>query len=236
MADKFKVGDRVHLLPRGERQAQRDLVDYLAVQQAFDRIQSAEVPPRRGQRIELERGESLRDDFLRRAGVIGGLLQLIAPAVGIDADLVPAAPAEQVVDGLAGGLADDVEDPRHLVFDAGGDATRGGTGADETEVDGTGDHGLPVGVQVLAPALGEVAMFRVAAALEAAPYRRAARAEHVLREVPVVVVVDGRLVEDVLDLVFDDGTGLVAVASALVREESKWCVIIFIYFRSFCNR
>jgi aspartyl-tRNA(Asn)/glutamyl-tRNA(Gln) amidotransferase subunit A len=31
---------------------------------------------------------------------------------------------------------------------------------------GTGDDGLPVGVQVLAPALGEVAMFRVAAALE----------------------------------------------------------------------
>jgi aspartyl-tRNA(Asn)/glutamyl-tRNA(Gln) amidotransferase subunit A len=32
---------------------------------------------------------------------------------------------------------------------------------------GTGDDGLPVGVQVLAPALGEVAMFRAAAALEA---------------------------------------------------------------------
>jgi aspartyl-tRNA(Asn)/glutamyl-tRNA(Gln) amidotransferase subunit A len=33
---------------------------------------------------------------------------------------------------------------------------------------GSGDDGLPVGVQVLAPALGEVDMFRVAAALEAA--------------------------------------------------------------------
>ncbi|MFM8870635.1 MAG: Asp-tRNA(Asn)/Glu-tRNA(Gln) amidotransferase subunit GatA [Actinomycetota bacterium] len=33
---------------------------------------------------------------------------------------------------------------------------------------GTGVHGLPVGVQVLAPALGEVAMFRVGGALEAA--------------------------------------------------------------------
>ena len=33
---------------------------------------------------------------------------------------------------------------------------------------GTGDDGLPVGVQVLAPALGEVAMFRAAAVLEAA--------------------------------------------------------------------
>ncbi|HWC09869.1 MAG TPA: Asp-tRNA(Asn)/Glu-tRNA(Gln) amidotransferase subunit GatA [Acidimicrobiales bacterium] len=33
---------------------------------------------------------------------------------------------------------------------------------------GSGDDGLPVGVQVLAPALGEVAMFRAAAALEGA--------------------------------------------------------------------
>jgi aspartyl-tRNA(Asn)/glutamyl-tRNA(Gln) amidotransferase subunit A len=33
---------------------------------------------------------------------------------------------------------------------------------------GSGDDGLPVGVQVLAPALGETVMFRVAAALEAA--------------------------------------------------------------------
>ena len=33
---------------------------------------------------------------------------------------------------------------------------------------GTGAHGLPVGVQVMAPALGEEQMFRVAAALEAA--------------------------------------------------------------------
>ena len=31
---------------------------------------------------------------------------------------------------------------------------------------GTGAHGLPVGVQVLAPALGEHTMFRVAAELE----------------------------------------------------------------------
>ena len=33
---------------------------------------------------------------------------------------------------------------------------------------GTGDDGLPVGVQVLAPALGETVMFQVAAALEGA--------------------------------------------------------------------
>jgi aspartyl-tRNA(Asn)/glutamyl-tRNA(Gln) amidotransferase subunit A len=33
---------------------------------------------------------------------------------------------------------------------------------------GTGAHELPVGVQVLAPALGEVNMFRVGGALETA--------------------------------------------------------------------
>ena len=33
---------------------------------------------------------------------------------------------------------------------------------------GTGDHGLPVGVQVLAPPAGEQMMFRVAAAIERA--------------------------------------------------------------------
>ena len=33
---------------------------------------------------------------------------------------------------------------------------------------GTGEAGLPVGVQVLAPALGEATMFRVAAELERA--------------------------------------------------------------------
>ena len=33
---------------------------------------------------------------------------------------------------------------------------------------GTGQHGLPVGVQILAPTLGEPVMFRTAAALEAA--------------------------------------------------------------------
>jgi aspartyl-tRNA(Asn)/glutamyl-tRNA(Gln) amidotransferase subunit A len=36
---------------------------------------------------------------------------------------------------------------------------------------GTGDDGLPVGVQVMAPALGEAAMFRAAAAVEAAAPR-----------------------------------------------------------------
>ncbi len=40
---------------------------------------------------------------------------------------------------------------------------------------GTGEHGLPIGVQVLAPAFGEPTMFAVAAELE----RSAARGEHV---------------------------------------------------------
>jgi aspartyl-tRNA(Asn)/glutamyl-tRNA(Gln) amidotransferase subunit A len=37
---------------------------------------------------------------------------------------------------------------------------------------GTGEHGLPVGVQVLAPALGEALMFRTARVLEASAWRR----------------------------------------------------------------
>ena len=40
---------------------------------------------------------------------------------------------------------------------------------------GTGDDGLPVGVQVLAPALGEELLFRVAAAVEAAAPPRSQR-------------------------------------------------------------
>jgi aspartyl-tRNA(Asn)/glutamyl-tRNA(Gln) amidotransferase subunit A len=38
---------------------------------------------------------------------------------------------------------------------------------------GTGDDGLPVGVQVLAPALGETVMFQIAAVLEAVAPPRA---------------------------------------------------------------
>jgi aspartyl-tRNA(Asn)/glutamyl-tRNA(Gln) amidotransferase subunit A len=41
---------------------------------------------------------------------------------------------------------------------------------------GTGDDGLPVGVQVLAPALGEAVMFRVAQVVEAAADEIAAKA------------------------------------------------------------
>ncbi len=43
---------------------------------------------------------------------------------------------------------------------------------------GTGDDGLPVGVQVLAPALGEPVMFQVAQMLEAAAADRAGRAQN----------------------------------------------------------
>ena len=43
---------------------------------------------------------------------------------------------------------------------------------------GTGDDGLPVGVQVLAPALEEALLFRVARALEAARRDRSGRHEH----------------------------------------------------------
>jgi len=39
---------------------------------------------------------------------------------------------------------------------------------------GTGDDGLPVGVQILAPTLGEVAMFRAASVVEAAAVEAAA--------------------------------------------------------------
>jgi aspartyl-tRNA(Asn)/glutamyl-tRNA(Gln) amidotransferase subunit A len=43
---------------------------------------------------------------------------------------------------------------------------------------GTGDHGLPVGVQVLAPALKDDVMFQVGAALErSAPPRSAGSGE-----------------------------------------------------------
>ena len=43
---------------------------------------------------------------------------------------------------------------------------------------GTGDDGLPVGVQVLAPALAEELLFRVAAAVEAARAGRSERRRH----------------------------------------------------------
>ncbi|MGH7318268.1 MAG: PD-(D/E)XK nuclease family protein, partial [Candidatus Rokuibacteriota bacterium] len=43
----------------------------------------------------------------------------------------------------------------------------------------------------------------VEVALETPPYRRAAQARRALREVPLAAVVDGRLVEGILDLLFE---------------------------------
>jgi ATP-dependent helicase/nuclease subunit A len=48
-------------------------------------------------------------------------------------------------------------------------------------------------------------------ALASEPYRRAAGAKRVIREMPVAAVVDGALVEGVVDLVFEAPEGLVAV-------------------------
>jgi ATP-dependent helicase/nuclease subunit A len=60
----------------------------------------------------------------------------------------------------------------------------------------------------------------VSGALAAEPYRRAARAPRVFREVPVAGVVAGGLVEDVLDLVFeDDGRLVVAVVVLGAADE-----------------
>ncbi|MGH7265212.1 MAG: PD-(D/E)XK nuclease family protein, partial [Candidatus Rokuibacteriota bacterium] len=48
-------------------------------------------------------------------------------------------------------------------------------------------------------------------ALASEPYRRAAGAKRVIREMPVAAVVDGALVEGVIDLVFEAPDGLVVV-------------------------
>ena len=65
------------------------------------------------QRIELEGIEALLHDLFRRARIVRRLLQLIAPAVGVDADLLPAAPAEEVIDRLLARLPDDI--PQRLL-------------------------------------------------------------------------------------------------------------------------
>jgi hypothetical protein len=51
----------------------------------------------------------------------------------------------------------------------------------------------------------------VARALAAPPYRRAASARQVFRELPVSALVDGRLVEGVVDLAFETPQGLAVV-------------------------
>jgi ATP-dependent helicase/nuclease subunit A len=54
-------------------------------------------------------------------------------------------------------------------------------------------------------------------ALAAAPYRAAAGARRALRELPVAAVVDGRLVEGVVDLAYETAAGLVVVEVKLAR-------------------
>jgi ATP-dependent helicase/nuclease subunit A len=71
-------------------------------------------------------------------------------------------------------------------------------------------------VQVGGPgARAALAARLVARALAAEPYRRAARAARVVREMPVTGVVAGRLVEDVLDLVFEERGRLVVAGVAV---------------------
>src|SRR5690606_15389245 len=60
------------------------------------------------QRRKLDRGEPLGDDGYRRLRVFRRLRALVAPAVRIDADLLAALAAEQIVDRLSACLADDV--------------------------------------------------------------------------------------------------------------------------------
>src|SRR5262245_32242216 len=76
-------------------------------------------PPRAGEGIELESGETTLDNALGGTRIILRLLQLVAPAVRIDAYTRTAGPAEEVVDRLLRDLADNV--PQRLL-DAGGGA------------------------------------------------------------------------------------------------------------------
>ena len=70
-------------------------------------------------RVELHRGEPALDHGLGSARVVLRLLHLVAPAVRVDANARAAGTAEEIVDRLLGGLADDV--PQRLL-DAGGGA------------------------------------------------------------------------------------------------------------------
>ncbi|MEY5059795.1 MAG: aspartyl/glutamyl-tRNA(Asn/Gln) amidotransferase subunit, partial [Actinomycetota bacterium] len=82
---------------------------------------------------------------------------------GVDAILTPTSPVvafrfgEKVDDPMSMYLCDIYTIPTNLAGHPGMSVPFG-----------TGAHGMPVGIQVLAPALGEQAMFRVGGALEAA--------------------------------------------------------------------
>jgi hypothetical protein len=60
----------------------------------------------------------------------------------------------------------------------------------------------------------------VARALAARPYRRAAGAPQVYRELPVSALVDGRLVEGVVDLAFEVPQGLAVVEVKLAPADA----------------
>jgi len=70
------------------------------------------VAPRPRQRVEFQRREAHLDGFGRRFRIVLGLGFLVAPAVGVDPDALLAGAAQQIVDGLARGLADDVPQRR----------------------------------------------------------------------------------------------------------------------------
>ncbi len=87
-------------------------------------------------------------------------------------------------------------------------------------------EGAAAAVEAAAGRLGErgerVALARrlVARALASPPYRRAATAARAYREVPVAAVVDGQLVEGVVDLVFEEAAGPVAVEVKLAPADA----------------
>jgi ATP-dependent helicase/nuclease subunit A len=89
-----------------------------------------------------------------------------------------------------------------------------------------GPQAADAAVAAAAAVLGEhgerVAQARrlVERALGAAPYRQAAGAKRALRELPVAAVVDGQLVEGVVDLVYETPAGLVAVEVKLAPADA----------------
>src|SRR6185312_11067009 len=64
------------------------------------------------QRVELQRVEALLDHRLGAARIVVRSLHLVAPAVRVDADALPATAAEQRVHRLVARLADDVPQRR----------------------------------------------------------------------------------------------------------------------------
>ena len=96
-----------------------------------------EGAPGTGDGVELHGGEAALDDGL---GVLGELLVVAGagPAVGVDADAVAAASAEQLVDRGAGALAGEVP---HGLLDAGdgGVVVHGAAAGGEVVVGGVGE-------------------------------------------------------------------------------------------------